>query len=193
VSLANRVAVWQRGRVPRIGLLGVLVLVLTGLAAAPASAGGPLVIHGDTSIAGFGVRSDGSLGGAVAALGQPTSTVRSGNVCTVRWRGLGIRMVFYNLGGDNPCSAQGGRFSYALATGSRWQTNRGLRIGDTRARLRQLYPGATYRRSGFFSRGWWLVTRSSPVGAGGRYAGLLARMHQGRVAAFLVRYPAGGD
>jgi hypothetical protein len=45
----------------------------------------------------------------------------------------------------------------------------------------------------FFGNGWWLVTRYSRVGTGGAYPGLLARTATGRVTAFVVRYPAGGD
>lgn len=64
----------------------------------------------------------------------------------------------------------------------------------TRGRkLRRLYPAAVNRGDGARRRGYRLVTRRSSVGAGGTYPGLLAVMRDGRVRAFVVRYPAGGD
>jgi hypothetical protein len=116
-------------------------------------------------------------------------------VCTVRWARHGLRIVFYNLGGQNPCRPAFGFFSNARVRGPHWRTNRGLKIGDGRQRLRNLYPNARFHPAepGFWPAGWWLVRRSSAIGSGGGYPGLLARMRDGRVAAFHVRYPAGGD
>jgi hypothetical protein len=48
-----------------------------------------------------------------------------------------------------------------------------------------------YTREG--PSGWWLVTRTSQFSTGGSYPGLLAHIQDRRVAAFHVRYPAGGD
>jgi hypothetical protein len=72
--------------------------------------------------------------------------------------------------------------------GPRWHTSRGLWVGDTVQKLRRIYPSARNRAGG-----WWIVTRRSPVGTGSSYPGLLAQMRDGRVRAFVVRYPAGGD
>jgi hypothetical protein len=162
-------------------------------ASAPASAP-DLVVRGDNRIDDFRVKADGTLGGAVDALGRPSSVVRTSDVtCRVTWRRLGVRMGFYNLGGLNPCGRRTGHFSNAVLHGLRWRTRIGLRIGDPVRRLRALYPNAQYRRDGNGGRGWWLVVRESPFGNGGTYPGLLARSRDGRVTAFVVRYPAGGD
>jgi hypothetical protein len=153
-------------------------------------------IYGDWRIAGFRVRANGTLGGAVRALGAPTSKRRifpNREGCRVVWRRLGVRMLFYNLGGQDPCSRRYGYFSDATIDRARWRTGRGLAVGQSVERLRDLYPGARYHRGGFYGSGWWLVVRHSIIGTGGSYPGLLARSRDGRVTAFVVNYAAGGD
>ena len=48
-------------------------------------------------------------------------------------------------------------------TGKRWYTSRKLRVGDSVARLRTLYPKASTTKGvrGWYDRGYWLVTRRS--------------------------------
>jgi hypothetical protein len=154
-----------------------------------------LTIRGDWKMSSFAVKRDGTLGGAIDAFGQPGTRNRNGEVCTVRWPRHGLKIVFYNLGGHNPCRPAFGFFSNARAKGPHWRTNRGLEIGDRQRRLRNLYPNATFHPRQRFSwpAGWWLVTRQSQFGTGGSYPGLLARMQDRHVVAFHVRYPAGGD
>ena len=69
-----------------------------------------------------------------------------------------------------------------------WRTAVGLRVGDTAARLRKLYPRARLRTGFAGDSGYWLVTRQvcAEVG-GGAYPGLLARMRAGRVSALVAR------
>ena len=69
-----------------------------------------------------------------------------------------------------------------------WRTAVGLRVGDSAARLRRLYPRARLRTGLAGDSGYWLVTRQvcAEVG-GGAYPGLLARMKGGRVAALVAR------
>ena len=69
-----------------------------------------------------------------------------------------------------------------------WRTAVGLRVGDSAARLRTLYPKARLRTGFAGDSGYWLVTRQvcAEVG-GGAYPGLLARMKSGRVAALVAR------
>jgi hypothetical protein len=174
----------------------ISLAILAALLLVPASAGAAVfTIHGDWKMGSFAVKRDGTLGGAIDAFGRPASRDRDGEACTVRWPRHGLRMHFYNLGGLNPCRRATGHFSNARARGPHWNTNRGLRIGDRQRRLRNLYPGADFHPALplYWPAGWWLVTRKSPFGTGGRYPGLLARMRDHRVAAFHVRYPAGGD
>ena len=69
-----------------------------------------------------------------------------------------------------------------------WRTAVGLRVGDSAARLRSLYPRARLRTGFAGDSGYWLVTRQmcAEVG-GGAYPGLLARMQNGRVSALVAR------
>jgi hypothetical protein len=49
------------------------------------------------------------------------------------------------------------------------------------------------RASARAGSGWWLVTREWPPYAEGTYAALSAKVHRGRVSAFVVYHQAGGD
>lgn len=163
------------------------------VAALPAPAAADLVVRSDERIAGYRVKADGTLGGALDAFGRPSRVVRTSEVtCSASWVRLGLRIGFYNLGGQGPCGRATGHFSNAAVTGTQWRTGQGLAIGNRVLRLRALYPGATYGPDGFGGRGWWLVARRNPTGPG-TYPGLLARTRAGRVTALVVRYPAGGD
>ena len=168
----------------------VAALVLTSSAAAAV-----FTIRGDWRMGSFAVKKDGKLRGAVDAFGQPTKKIRNGESCAVRWTQHGLRIFFYNLGGNNPCRGEFGFFSNARAKGPQWKTNRDLAIGDGEGRLQNLYPNASFHaaKRGFWPAGWWLVKRPNQFGTSGSYPGLLAHMHDGRVQAFHVRYAAGGD
>jgi hypothetical protein len=180
-------------KVRRLSSLGAAIVAGFVLTAEAGAAG--FTIHGDWRMGSFKVKRDGTLRGAIDAFGQPGSRERNGEICTVRWARHGLKIVFYNLGGFNPCRPAHGFFSRARARGAGWETDRALRIGDRQRRLRNLYPGATFHPAmpNFWPSGWWLVRRTSQFGTGGSYPGLLAHMQDRRVAAFHVRYPAGGD
>ena len=152
-------------------------------------------IQGDYRIGGYAVKSDGMLRGVIDEYGPPTSKRRRwGRVgCLVGWRGAGLSILFYNLGGGDACRPDDGRFRTAAMTGRLWVTAKGLRVGDSVARLRRLYPGATYHASGHYPRSWWLVTRYSRIGDNGYYPGLRAIVRNGRVGSFVIEYAAGGD
>jgi hypothetical protein len=180
---------------PEVANMRTVPILITALvAAALAPAANAHLIRADNWIDDFAVKQDGSLRGAVRALGPPSRVVSTSNItCRVSWRRLGIAMGFYNLGGADPCRPRYGRFSHAVARGAGWHTGRGLRVGDSVSRLRSLYPNARFRSDAQYGAGWWLVVRRTPFGGGGRYPGLLARIGDHRVKALVVRYPAGGD
>ena len=116
---------------------------------------------------------------AIAAYGPPSALRRNGTTCIGRWPAASLSLGFISFEA-NPCAS--GILVHAVATGSRWHTNRGVRIGDSRARLRSLYPRARAHRDGR-----WLVTRHACAEVGGQaFAGLLARMGDRRVAGFVV-------
>jgi len=166
-------------------LLAVLVLALAG--AAVGSEGTSRVIRSDEWIGSYAVKKDGTLGGAIRAFGRPSSVRPSHDgFCSVRWNGIGLSVAFYNLGGQDPCGRTTGYFSAATATGHGWRTSNGLKIGDSLARLRHVFPSAVRHGSR-----WWLVRRFTQ--ATGSYPGLSAGVRSGRISDFQVIFGKGGD
>ena len=133
---------------------------------------------------------DPTLRAAISAFGPPSSQRKIGGRvgCGVRWRSVGLRAVFADLGGGVACNPEDGRVQEARAYGNRWRTTRDLQVGDRARRVRRLYPRADRHRAGF-----WLVTAFNPIGTGGRYPVLRAVMAGERVSAFHVEVGAAGD
>jgi hypothetical protein len=178
-------------------VLPALLLVLAAAAApgsaaparAPAQATDLVVKVAGTRVSLAGVGGREPLGDFVARFGAPTVRRRVEQVaCDVRWSPIGLRVLFANLGGLDPCSDEGGHAQRAVVTGARWRTARGLRIGDSLARLRERYPGAVLR-----NRVWWLARAFSPIGTGGDYPVLAAVVRSGEVRALRLSIGAAGD
>jgi hypothetical protein len=179
-----------------LALMGLLVAA--ALLATTAAQARSYVIQGDYKIGAYAVKKDGTLFGAIRAFGEPSGRrpFRSGGrvyreICDVRWRPLGLRIIFYNLGGEDPCEPQFGYFNEAMLTGERWRTANGLRIGHPARYILRYHPKA--QPSPVTRSWWWLLTRRTVIGEGGPYRALMAKVVNGRIAAFSVRYPAGGD
>lgn len=147
-------------------------------------------------IASFEASNDPTLAGAIRALGVPSSCGRVPgfrSFASVTWRELRLRMVFGTYGPvppRGPCAAAGRIvLDSAFATGRRWRTGRGLRVGDSVAKLRRLYPHAHRKR---FLRGirpvdgWWLVVRLSRVPDRHFVPTLLATARGGHVTGLVV-------
>ncbi len=106
---------------------------------------------------------------------------------------LGLRANFVNLGltprGQTTCSAGVGKLQSATIRGSSFQTQRGLKVGDSTVRLRELHPGARLRE-----RSWWLATAPNPFDEPGeRMAIVRANARGGRVVSFVVWIGAAGE
>ena len=97
-----------------------------------------------TYLGGWHVRAHAEYGKAVFALGEPSVVVGSGVPCTAYWHHLGLRILFSSFGGATSCSdAKAQRAIVKGPVGRRvWRTQRGLRVGDSLARLGRLYPDA---------------------------------------------------
>jgi hypothetical protein len=156
--------------------------------AAPPPQPASITVRGDVQIGRYLVKRNGTLDGAIRAFGTPTS-LRRGRYgeCSARWQPIGLQIVFYNLGGRNPCQRQYGYFSTATMVGRHWVTARGLRLGDPARKLHVLY--SPHRFTGSWA---WLLSRHY-LPYHGPYPGLAAKIHHGWVTAFRLRYPAGGD
>jgi hypothetical protein len=161
----------------------VAVLAVAGTAAADI---GEHVIQGDRSAGG--IRIGRSRPSQVSRLFGLPSTMRTpfAQSCVQSWKGAKLTVEFFTFEGK-PC-VDGVALIVTVRDGAVWRTAVGLRVGDTAARVRALYPRARLRTGGPGDSGYWLVTRKvcAEVG-GGQYPGLLARMKAGRVSALVAR------
>lgn len=179
--------------------LALAATAAAALAAAPAAHGADYTLRAKGSATGLGKvtaigdfkpEADPTLGAAVRAFGQPSSTRAKGEeVCVLGWRGIGLRINFVNFGaGRSACDPSVGRAQSASAFGRVWHTSRGLKIRSTTRKLRRLYPHA-FRRG----RTYRLVVARSVLGDGRRYSVLAARTRKGRVGSFKLFIGAAGD
>jgi hypothetical protein len=104
---------------------------------------------------------------AIQAFGRPTATRRTSRVsCTLSWRTYGLHATFVSLGTAYPgktCVQRLGVLQTATALKPRIQTQAGLRVGDSVARLRELHPDAYFQDGGF-----WLATAPAVIGSTAR-------------------------
>ena len=138
----------------------------------------------------FSAHNQPTIGKAVRAFGTPSSRFQKQGGCVVKWKRLGLRIEFWNFGGlppgsticsDNASFAQ----SFNVTARKKIRTWRGLRLGNTEARLEHLHPGARWHdRDQYAPAAWWLRQQTSPFGDGGDYAIVAARVRHGRVSQF---------
>ena len=164
-----------------------VLLVLVLLATSPAtllaaSTSSPTTINRDRAVGPLRI-GNGTLSEATAAYGTPTSIHHRPSTCIARWRPLRLSMQFLSFTGD-PCTS--GVLVFSTAASRKWRTDRGLEVGDSKARLLTLYPNAKGKPDGR-----WLITRHACKDVGGQaFPGLKAQMGgtgaQRRVTAFVV-------
>ena len=163
-----------------------MIFALLGVALALTAAPPQHIIHGDRTAGGIKIAR--STPADVRTLfGAPsTSRVTAPQSCLQSWKGARLTVHFFTFEAK-PCSA--GVALIVTVTGrAAWRTTVGLRVGDTAARLRSLYPRARLRTGFAGDSGHWLVTRRACAEVGGSaYPGLLARMRKGRVSALVAR------
>jgi hypothetical protein len=181
-----------------------------------AAAGRSFVIRASSTLMRLGdfwIEKDPTYAGAVAALG-PSSSCRlvktrflgvDRSHAFAGWATFGVTIELRTYGSlpqaKSACSAPHfTRVHTVRATGKRWRTSRGLRVGDSVARLRRLYSSAkaVHGLPGWYRRGYWLVTRrvGGYEGIGGLRPTapvLVAETVHGRVAGFVLVVDAEGD
>jgi hypothetical protein len=160
----------------------ICAAILAGVLAGTALADPNYVIRKDTDIGGFKLNDDATLRAAIDAYGTPTSRLPyEGQACIVVWSEFGIRITFSHVVSTTPCDGRGCH-SETILTSSKWKTDKGLHVGDSLKRLRQVYRRAKL----FISQRWTLISRPF---AGTRLPTLLATINKGRIVAFVVRSP----
>jgi hypothetical protein len=125
------------------------------------------------------LRDAGRYPDAASAFGPPSSLAAQPNLCSVRWARLGLEIDFASTPAD-PCSAtalDNATWSGARIAAGPWQTDRGLRLGDSLQTLHHLYPSATYQTR---PARWVLVSVRGEVGT---TVFLQAQPRAGRVVA----------
>jgi hypothetical protein len=100
---------------------------------------------------------------ARAILGEPARREPTRDACRIAWPGRGLTIVYAAENGRDPCRA--GDAIGVLARERGFASADGLRIGDSLARLRRVYPAAEARPDG-----WWALA-----------GGLMAHVDGGRV------------
>jgi hypothetical protein len=130
------------------------------------------------------------LRAAQKALGKATRVNRlSRTACRAYWRRLGLTVAFADFGGSTGCGPFGAAQAAEIAgprARAAWRTRRGLRVGDTTARLRRLYPRA-HRHGRVYD-----LVRGSFVGALPTVF-VAARSRSGRVTSLRLFIGGAGD
>jgi hypothetical protein len=159
-------------------------------------------------LGGYRVDCQPTYAGAIAALGRSSSCRLVGgdpSHARASWRTLGLIIELRTYGGpaanQNGCIAPRQMKIHTLrVAGRRWSTSRGLHLGDTVGQLRARYHSAKPASplTGWYARGYWLVTRrvGGYEGIGGfrPFAPLLvAETRDGRITAFVLVIGAEGD
>jgi hypothetical protein len=103
---------------------------------------------------------------AIRAYGRPDR--RDAGGCGNIWRRLGLRLTTADFAGGPPCAGST-RIQRITVTSNRWVTERGLRVGDSLDRVRQLYPELQrftdlYGNAPGWRYLWALVLEESQVG-----------------------------
>ncbi len=152
---------------------------------------------GVQNLGGFHPLRNPTVGAAVKAFSRPSSRRPryGGSGCEVSWRKIGLKMTFAYYGGGGgrtaACGANRGVAKSALIQGSaaeRWQTSRGIRIGDSLEQLERLYPNAVE-----WEGDYWLAIGFSPVGEDSSYPVLAAMVRNEAVRGFEVKMSPGYD
>jgi serine/threonine protein kinase len=155
----------------------------------------PIVLDSDSympsRIGSWNPMKDASVAAAVKAFGSnyTTTTVDVPQECILHWINIGLRVHFVTLFGDDPCGegrAQSLEIDGILS--DRWRTLSGLRPDMPASAIRKLYPRA--RKHG---NAWWLITAYSPIGDGGYFGPITAKVKNGQVTGFDVWVGGAGE
>lgn len=167
----------------RLAVLAALLLPASAVAAPLEIGPGKL---GVSHIGSFRPAEDPSPAGAIAAFGEPSSSKGDATACTVRWRDLGLKVVFADFGGGEDACTEGRAQSFR-ATGA-FTTWRGLRVGARKRAILRKHPSADRH-----ARSYWLKTAKSPFGEGSSYAVVRAIVGGGKVTALAGWIGAAGE
>ena len=133
---------------------------------------------------------------AIKAYGKPDGKSPQG--CPNKWKTLGVRMVTADFGGGPACAGTT-PVQQLVVTGKQWTTERGLKVGDSLDRVRELYPelerfSKLYGNNKRWRYSWALVLEESQVGGPPNVVDRLAAEIRGRtVRSFTISPYGAGD
>jgi hypothetical protein len=133
---------------------------------------------------------------AIRAFGKPDGKSPQG--CPNKWKRLGVRVVTADFGGGPACAGST-PVQQVVITGTRWRTERGLKIGDSLDRVRELYPelrrfNDLYGANRAWRYDWALVLEESQVGGPPNLIDRLSAEIRGRrVKSFTISPYGAGD
>ena len=167
-------------------LFAALLIAACSAASSSSAATAPFVVQGDSTVDGLRIGRT-TPAASVKRFGPATTTrTQPPYECVKTWKKLGLKLSFLDLSTGSACRT-GGLVTATITNRPQWRTALGLRVGDTVARVRTLYPRAKFRRTGNNWTGYWLITRHACKEVGGSaFPGLLAQIHAGRVAALVA-------
>ena len=122
-------------------VLAALAVVAVACAAAAAAAAPTYTIVADRNVGGL-VVSQSSPARARALFGAPSTTAVTPTSCVQSWRPIGLVVNFLSFEGR--ACAKGVVVIATVTSRGAWRTGLGLRVGDATARVRALYPHATF-------------------------------------------------
>jgi hypothetical protein len=133
---------------------------------------------------------------AIKAYGKPDGKSPQG--CPNKWKKLGVRIVTADFGGGPACAGTT-PVQQIVITGRQWTTERGLKIGDSLDRARELYPelerfNDLYGKNAYWRYDWALVLEESQVGGPPNLIDRLSATIRGRkIRSFAVSPYGAGD
>ncbi|MDA0160959.1 hypothetical protein OM076_11840 [Solirubrobacter ginsenosidimutans] len=133
---------------------------------------------------------------AIKAYGKPDGKSPAG--CPNKWKKLGVRVVTADFGGGPAC-AGGTPVQQIVITGRSWVTERGLKIGDSLDRARELYPelerfNDLYGKTPLTRYTWALVLEESQIaGPPNVIDRLSAEIRDRKIRSFTVSPYGAGD
>jgi hypothetical protein len=133
---------------------------------------------------------------AIKAYGKPDGKSPQG--CPNKWKKLGVRIVTADFGDGPPCAATT-PVQQIVITGRQWTTERGLKIGDSIDRARELYPelksfNSLFGKNKIWRYDWALVLEESQVGGPPNVIDRLsAKIRNRKIRSFTVSPYGAGD
>lgn len=134
---------------------------------------------------------------AAEAFGPPSYVGPNDELCVNEWRDLGLLINFANLGGADPCSAEGAVGSIELegelAEQAGWETTEGVQVGMSEGELREIYPDAEMQSYPGLRNVLLLIEGPTIIGDSGSYPVLAARIDGGAVNELRMSVGAAGE